>query len=195
MSHFTTLRDVWYPPAMPHRVLQSTVEALQVPAGLIAVYTGTEILASNRRALTEVSENLLVGSNYEVVMKELGREQAAHVFAQVASGEERIACQLIHLKSRMDTPAWYICSMLPEIQGWPPCVLVTLNTQAVEEQVALDFHVRDRLAVEMSILLDTMRSDTRQVARMATAAWQQVDHMAQSFVERLNQVEPQLPQG
>jgi len=178
---------------MPHRVLQATVDALQIPALVVATYNGNEIMAVSSQTHVEISENLLHGSNFRVVMKELGLNPDETAFAQVAGGHAEMASRLLHLEQRMDRPAWCVVSRMDEIEGWPPCVMVTIHTKPVDEQIARDYHHRDRLAVEMAVLLDRMRADTRQVARMASSAWQQVEHVSESFIERLGRVEPSLP--
>lgn len=178
---------------MPHQILQRTLEALQVPTMLVATYNGNEILAVCRRTQTEISGNLLQGSDFAVVMKEMGLNPEETAFMQVADGREEMASRLLHLSQVMNQPAWCVVSRMPDIPGYPPCAFVTIHTQPAEEDKARIYHMRDRLAVETAVLMDQMRTDARQVARMATGAWQQVEQVSQTWLARLSEIEPQLP--
>lgn len=176
--------DTGYPGGMSHRVIKLALERLSVPAMIVTTLDGHEILATCPLTRSVVSANLLEGSNYSKVLKELGYEQLEDsAFFAVIQGED-MAVRLVHLHGKMNEPAWCVASRVPDVQGWPPCALVTIHADD-DSEAATGHHVRDRMAVEMAILIEGLMFDTHTLMTMAQAQYRSVQQAAGVFVERL----------
>lgn len=172
---------------MPHRIVERTIGALQAPSMLTSSENG-EILAVNP-LLQEVFD-IVVGDKIGVIFTRLGWVYSETAFAAALTGMDMASAPQEYRDQRI----WTVASPLPSVSGWPPSVFLTLHVEPDSMDQAIKLHMRDRIAMEAGVLVDRIRFDIGVQAQMAIATAEAVNQMAEVWCERLESVEPLLPQ-
>ena len=174
---------------MPHRVLESALGALRVPAMLVADDPAMEILSANDLVRKEVSYDFNMGASLTAIIREKRAQWLPSALNAVRNGDDIAVHGGDELTSYF---TWRVVSRMPDVDGWPPCLMITVHREPRDEMGARVHHQRDRLAIECAILLDRARVDAAMQADMARASYMNIEQMSKRWVDRLCDVEAAL---
>lgn len=167
-------------------IIQRTLEALMVPAGIIQ--RGGEVLSMNHLLLGLLGMDDQEdwddqGLTSDTIITRAGYTYTDTCLSGLLLGKEPdLSLRYIQM---LGADLWGVASWVPRLADREQCALWTVETAAMTGEQAVEMHTRSRSKILNAKALDELVTQSNMVAILAAQSAQQAKRMAQRFVDGL----------